>query len=62
MGKDKRQKTDRRDSAELLDCLDQYLRGKKRALNPVAIPSPELEQDRALVRYHRQVDGRSQSL
>lgn len=55
MGKDKRQKTDRRDSAELLDCLDQYLRGKKTALNPVAIPSPELEQNRALVRYHRQL-------
>jgi transposase len=55
MGQDRRQKTDRRDSAELLDCLDQYLRGKKTALNPVAVPSPELEQNRALVRYHRQL-------
>jgi transposase len=54
-GQDRRQKTDRRDSAELLDCLDQYLRGKKTALNPVAVPSPELEQNRALVRYHRQL-------
>jgi transposase len=55
MGQDRRQKTDRRDSAELLDCLDQYLRGKKTALKPVAVPSPELEQNRALVRYHRQL-------
>ena len=54
-GQDKRQKTDRRDSAELLDCLDQYLRGKKTALNPVAIPSLELEKNRALVRFHRQL-------
>ena len=54
-GQDRRQKTDRRDSAELLDCLDQYLRGKKTALSPVAIPSPELEQNRALVRFHRQL-------
>jgi len=54
-GQDRRQKTDRRDSAELLDCLDQYVRGKKTALSPVAIPSPELEQNRALVRFHRQL-------
>jgi len=37
-GQDRRQKTDRRDSAELLDCLDQYLRGRKTAFNPVAVP------------------------
>lgn len=55
MGQDRRQKTDRRDSAELLECLDQYLRGKRTAFKPVAIPSPELEQNRALVRYHRQL-------
>lgn len=52
----KRQKTDRRDSAELADSLDRYLRSKdKRALNPVAVPTLEVEQDRALVRYHRQL-------
>jgi len=56
MGRDKRQKTDRRDSAELVDSLDRYLRSKeKRALNPVAVPTLEQEQDRALVRYHRQL-------
>lgn len=55
MGRDKHQKTDRRDSAELVDGLDRYLRGNKKALNPVAVPSPELEQNRALVRYHRQL-------
>jgi transposase len=40
MGRDKRQKTDRRDSAELVDSLDRYLRSKeKRALSPVAVPT-----------------------
>lgn len=56
MGRDKHQKTDRRDSAELLDSLDRYLRWpNKKALNPVWVPSLEQEQHRALVRYHRQV-------
>jgi hypothetical protein len=55
MGRDKGQKTDRRDSGELVDGLDRYLRGNKTALNPVAVPSPELEQNRAVVRYHRQL-------
>ena len=56
MGQDKRQKTDRRDSAELADSLDRYLRSKdKRALSPVAVPTVQQEQDRALVRYHRQL-------
>ena len=31
MGQDKRQKTDRRDSAELVDQLDRYLRGNRKA-------------------------------
>jgi transposase len=55
MGQDKHQKTDRRDSGELVDGLDRYLRGNKQALSPVAVPSPEQEQKRALVRYHRQI-------
>ena len=55
MGRDKRQKTDRRDSAELLECLDRYLRGNKNVLRVVAVPSQEQEQARALVRYHRQL-------
>ena len=55
MGQDKRQKTDRRDSAELVDQLDRYLRGNRKALNPVAIPTTEQEQKRALIRYHRQI-------
>lgn len=56
MGQDKRQKSDRRDSAELVDSLDRYLRSKdKRALSPVAVPTAQQEQDRALVRYHRQL-------
>ena len=55
MGQDKGQKTDRRDSAELVDQLDRYLRGNRKALRAVAIPSIEQEQKRALIRYHRQI-------
>ena len=55
MGQDKGQKTDRRDSGELSDCLDRYLRGNGKALSVVAVPSPEQEQKRALIRYHRQI-------
>jgi transposase len=55
MGRDKGQKTDRRDSLELTDCLERYLRGNKKALSPVAVPSLKQEQDRALVRFHRQL-------
>src|SRR3981081_1486220 len=51
----KRQKTDRRDSAELVDCLDRNLRGQDKALSVVAVPSVEGEEKRALIRYHRQV-------
>jgi transposase len=39
MGQDKHQKTDRRDSGELVDGLDRYLRGNKKALSPVMVPS-----------------------
>jgi transposase len=55
MGQDKGQKTDRRDSAELVDQLDRYLRGNHKALSAVAIPTPEQEEKRALLRYHRQI-------
>jgi transposase len=55
MGQDRHQKTDRRDSAELVDGLDRYLRGNSKALNPVAVPSAEVEEKRALIRYHRQL-------
>jgi transposase len=55
MGQDRHQKTDRRDSAELVDCLDRYLRGNSKALNPIAVPSAEVEEKRALIRYHRQL-------
>jgi transposase len=56
MGKaGKRQKTDRRDSAELVDSLDRYLRGQDKALSVVGVPSVEQEENRALIRYHRQI-------
>jgi len=51
----KKQKTDKRDSVQLVDCLDRYLRGQKKALSPVTVPSLEGEQQRALIRYHRQI-------
>ena len=48
MGKGgKRQKTDRRDSAELVDSLDRYLRGQDQALSVVGVPSVEGEEKRA---------------
>ena len=50
-----RQKTDKRDSGQLCDALDRYLRGQDKALSVVAVPTLEQEQNRALIRYHRQV-------
>jgi transposase len=50
-----KQKTDRRDSAELCDSLDRFLRGQDKALSVVAVPSVEQEEKRALIRYHRQM-------
>src|SRR6201981_495480 len=55
MGQDKRQKTDRRDSSQLCDARDRYLRGNRTALSPVAVPTAEQEEKRALIRYHRQI-------
>jgi transposase len=51
----KKQKTDRRDSGELTDSLDRYLRGQDKALSVVAVPTLDYEQKRALVRYHLQI-------
>ena len=34
----KRQKTDKRDSGQLRDALDRYLRGRHEALSVVAVP------------------------
>src|SRR6201997_5754048 len=51
----KKQKTDQRDSGQLCDALDRYLRGQDKALSPVAVPSLEQEEKRALIRYHRQI-------
>ena len=50
-----KQKTDRRDAGELCDALDRYLRGNGKALSPVAVPTVEQEEKRALIRYHRQI-------
>ena len=51
----KKQKTDQRDAGELCDSLDRYLRGQKKALSEVAVPTEEQEEKRALIRYHRQI-------
>src|ERR1700745_122893 len=50
-----KQKTDRRDAGELCDALDRYLRGNGKALSAVAVPTVEQEEQRALLRYHRQI-------
>jgi transposase len=50
-----KQKTDKRDSGELCDALDRYLRGQDKALSVVAVPTVEQEQKRALIRYHLQI-------
>ena len=51
----KKQKTDKRDSGELCDSLDRYLRGQDKALSIVVVPTEDQEQKRALIRYHRQI-------
>ena len=51
----KKQKTDKRDAGELCDSLDRYLRGPRKALSEVAVPTEEQEEKRALIRYHRQI-------
>jgi len=51
----KKQKTDKRDSGELCDSLDRYLRGQDKALSIVGVPTEDQEQNRALIRYHRQI-------
>src|SRR6201988_4936193 len=50
-----KQKTDKRDSGELCDSLDRYLRGQVKALSVVGVPSLEQEAQRALIRYNRQI-------
>jgi transposase len=51
----KGQKTDRLDARALLAQLDSYLRGNRHALSVVAVPSPEQEQQRSIVRYREQL-------
>jgi transposase len=51
----KHQKTDRLDARALLENLESYLRGNRDAMSIVAVPSPEQEQRRSLVRYREQL-------
>jgi transposase len=51
----RRQKTDRLDARALLDHLESYLRGNRQAMSLVAVPSPEQEQQRSVVRYREQL-------
>jgi Transposase and inactivated derivatives len=53
----KKQKTDRRDSCQLLDDLDRYMRGNPKAFSVVGVPSEEQEEKRALIRYQVQIMG-----
>jgi transposase len=51
----KRQKTDRLDARGLLNNLESYLRGNHNAMSIVAVPSPEQEQQRSVVRHREQL-------
>ena len=51
----KHQKTDRLDARALLDNLESYLRGNRDAMSIVAVPSPEQEQRRSVVRRREQL-------
>jgi transposase len=51
----KHQKTDRLDARALLDNLESYLRGNRHAITIVAVPSPEQEQQRSVVRHREQL-------
>jgi len=51
----KKQKTDRLDSYELCAALESFLRGNRKALSVVPLPTQELELQRSLVRFHRQL-------
>lgn len=48
-----RRKNDKRDARALGEQLERFVRGHTHAFSPVKVPTPEQEQDRALVR-HRQ--------
>jgi len=41
----KKQKTDRRDSAQLVDDLDRYMRGNEKALSVVGYPAKSKKRD-----------------
>jgi transposase len=43
------------DARALLENLDSYLRGNRHAMSIVAVPSPELEKQRCVVRYREQL-------
>jgi transposase len=51
----KKQKSDRLDSHELCQGLDSFLRGNKKAFSVVPVPSEELEVQRSMGRFHRQL-------
>lgn len=48
-------KTDRTDALALVQRLDRYLQGNRRALAVITVPSPEQERDRALSRHREQL-------
>jgi transposase len=51
----KGQKTDRLDARALLAHLASYLGGNREAMSVVAVPTPEQEQQRSVVRYREQL-------
>jgi transposase len=48
-----RRKNDKRDARALGEQLERYVRGHRHAFSPVAVPTPEQEQQRALLRHRK---------
>lgn len=55
LGDGRQQKTDALDAAALVDRLDRYVRGNRRAFTVVRVPTPEEEQARAQGRLREQL-------
>jgi transposase len=55
MGTTKNSIHDKRDAGELCYALDRHRRGQDKALSVVPVPTEEQEENRAPIRYNRQI-------
>jgi hypothetical protein len=53
----KKQKADRRDSCQLVDDLDRYMRGNEKALSVVRCRAKSKKRNARLIRYQLQIMG-----